>query len=348
MNKIEYINKYQINLNNHLGTGTFSNVYRGLDGSGSAIAIKIIKKSNKNKYDKMIMNEISILKLLKSAYIINLIDFIEVDNKYYLFLELASNSLFDIMHHIKINEIFIYLKQLLKCLIYIQSFNIVHNDIKPANILIQYIDNNNFRLKLCDFGMSADMDNNHNFFCGSPIFMNLDRLKGNYNSNSDFWAIKIIYYYMVYGRHPFEGATNIKELISLINRGIKIYYNVDIHTNLLQELFSNTLLPEVHKGNTLLPEVHKGNSINTPHELLTKIELIENDLLNDINDNFKKGYFTSSKDPEIIIEKQPYKDYSIYINISSSDDNDDNYYFKEEDFYQKLVDGEFSEYLLLE
>ena len=62
-----------------------------------------------------------------------------------------------------------------------------------------------------------DINNNHKFFCGSPIFMNLDRLTGNYKSNSDFWAIKVIYYYMVYGNHPYEGATNIKELIKTMD-----------------------------------------------------------------------------------------------------------------------------------
>ena len=317
MNKIEYIDKYNINYNNLLGSGSFSNVYKCQDLSNNTFAIKIINKTNKIKVKNMIMNEISILKMLNSPYIINLIDFIDKDNKMYLILELAQFNFIDVIQKIKFNEIFIYLKQLLKCLIYIQSFNIVHNDIKPANILIQIIDDKNFRLKLCDFGMSTDMDNNHNFFCGSPMYMNLDRLKGNYKSNSDFWAIKIIYYYMIYGKHPYEGATNIKELIKLINNGIKFSYEVIEHTNILKELFNNI--------------------IDTPHILLQKIELIENNLLNHDNNVIEK--YNN-------IERQPYKDYSIYVNISSVHDSD--YYFKEDDFYQKIIDEEFSGFLLLE
>ena len=71
----------------------------------------------------------------------------------------------------------------------IHDKKMIHRDIKPANILIH-----NNRLKLCDFGMSADIDNNHDFFCGSPYYMNLERLTGNYKVSSDFWAVKIIYY----------------------------------------------------------------------------------------------------------------------------------------------------------
>lgn len=312
---IIYINNFKVNFNELLGNGTFSNVYKCTDLSNNNYAVKIVEVKKKKNKD-MIMNEIQVLKLLKSHYIINLIDFMEKDNSFYLFLELADLKFTDIIQEMLINDIFKYLKQLLKALIYIQNFNIVHNDIKPANILIKII-NNEHVLKICDFGMSADINNNHNFFCGSPIFMNIDRLKGNYKSNSDFWAIKLIYYYMVYGKHPFEGATNIKQLINLINKGVKFIYRVNIHTDILQDLFNNNPI------------------INTPNELLTKIELIEY--------NF---YDNTNPSENITIKREPYKDYSIYINISSMYDS--NYYYNDDDFYQKLVDGEFEEYILLE
>lgn len=306
-----YIDNYKIDLNFELGKGTFSSVYKCYDISNTSFAVKIIDKINKIKIKKMTLNEICILKLLKSPYIINFIDFTELDDKYYIFLELAELKLYDLLLNIRIHDILQYVKQLIKGLIYIQSLNVVHNDIKPANILV----NNNIenKLKLCDFGMSAEMDNNHDFFCGSPIYMNLDRLEGNYKSNSDFWAIKIIYYYMIYNKHPFEGAQTIKQLISMIKCGVSIPYHIDIHTNILKDLFNNV--------------------INTPHELLTRLELYENNFID--NNDFLPN-----------INRKPIQDYSIYINISSI--WDDTSYFKEEKHYQKLIDKEFSEYLLLE
>jgi len=307
-----YIDNIKIDLNLELGKGNFSSVYKCFDLSNNSFAAKIIKSNNMEKIKKMTLTEISILKLLKSPYIINLINFSETDTKYYIFLEFAELKFIDLLSNIKINDILQYIKQLIKGLIYIQSLNVVHNDIKPANILVKNI-NNNHKLKYCDFGMSADINNNHDFFCGSPIYMNLERLQGNYKSNSDFWAIKIIYYYLVYGIHPFEKALNIKQLITIIKNGVNFPYYIDIHTYILKDLFNNI--------------------ITTPHELLTQLELHEN---NFIDNNLYMP----------VIEKKPIQEYSIYINISSI--WDDKSYFKEDKYYQKLIDKEFSEYLLLE
>ena len=306
--------RYIINYNNKLGAGTFSNVYSATDISGNNYAVKIIDKNNKKKICKMINNEISILNLLKSQHIVNLLDFTETDSKYFLYLEYVELKFINVIQTMLLSDIFNYLKQLLQALLYIQSYNIAHNDIKPANILIKLLPNNNYQIKLCDFGMSADADNNHNFFCGSPIFMNLDRLTGNYKSNSDFWAIKVIYYYMVYGQHPFEGATNIKELIDLINAGVKFAYFVNKHTTILQGLFNN--------------------NIKNAQDLLNQIEMLDNNN-QEINKENKE---------EIIISRKPYKDYSIFINISSVNDS----FMDSTNFYQKIVDGDFEEFILLD
>ena len=120
--------KYIINYNNKLGAGTFSSVYSASDVSGNIYAVKIIEKNNKYKISKMTNSEISILNLLKSKHIVNLLDFMETETKYFLYLEYVELKFTNVIQHILFSEIFVYLKQLLSALIYIQSLNIVHNE----------------------------------------------------------------------------------------------------------------------------------------------------------------------------------------------------------------------------
>ena len=292
------MNKYIILWDELLGKGSSADVYKCKDISDNYYAIKIISKKNLTpKSIKMLINETSILRLLKSEYIINLIDYYENEENYYLILDLADEKFMDIINTIDGKEIFNYLKQLIKCLIYIQSLKVSHNDIKPANILIH-----KNRLKLCDFGMSADIDDNYNFFCGSPYYMSLERLTGNFKVSSDFWAVKIIYYYMVYGTMPYTHSKNIKELILEIKNGIKYPYVIEQHTDILKNLFNNILL--------------------TPQDLLMKIESIENNFIY----HYAKKIIT------------PYKEFSLFLNVSSVNNDD----------CDRIIDEEFSDFLLLE
>ena len=51
-----------------------------------------------------------------------------------------------------LNQAISYLKQLLQPLMYLDSLNICHRDMKPSNILISSERNSQDKLYLCDFG----------------------------------------------------------------------------------------------------------------------------------------------------------------------------------------------------
>jgi calcium/calmodulin-dependent protein kinase I len=146
------------------------------------------------------------------------------------------------------------------------KLNILHNDIKPSNILIFYDESTKlYKLKISDFGMSEIYDNNidnenNKSFCGSPMYMNLNKFNGIHNFDSDFWSLKIIYYQMVYNTHPFKNAKNQNDIkLKLIDikenktNSIIYPYEYNPHTSLLRRLFND----DIKTAEDLLNEVLK-------------------------------------------------------------------------------------------
>lgn len=93
-------------------------------------------------------------------------------------------------------------------LAYLHSCNppIIHQDIKPANILID--ENNNFCIT--DFGISIKTDNQEEYYsddesAGTTIYMPPERFEENYQAmpESDIWSLGATIYELVTGDVPF-------------------------------------------------------------------------------------------------------------------------------------------------
>lgn len=82
--------------------------------------------------------------------------------------------------------------------------NVVHRDLKLANILIS----EDFTIKLADFGFAkqAGPDNVLESYCGTPLTMAPEILKNQYkySAKCDMWSLGVILYQMVCGIAPFK------------------------------------------------------------------------------------------------------------------------------------------------
>ncbi len=293
------LNKYKIFLSKKLGDGLTSFVYEGLDIiTNEKVAIKVI---DKNKYIKksLISNEIDILNLVKNNNnFIKLIDNFEDSVNYYLVFEYADNIFNHIINNIPKEHIFYYLKQLLQGLIDMCKLNILHNDIKPSNILIFYDDSNKlYKLKISDFGMSEihDINNDNKTVCGSPMYMNLNKFNGIHDFSSDFWSLKIIYYQMVYNTHPFKNAKTHKDIklklldINENKSNCMIFpYDYNPHTILLKKLFND----DIKTVEELLNEVLKVEKEIKTHNNISK------DICNNIDSTNSSINFINIDIPE--------------------------------------------------
>jgi serine/threonine protein kinase len=111
-----------------------------------------------------------------------------------------------------------FLSQLTSGLLFLSEKNIIHRDLKPANILLNE-DSENAILKIADFGFARQLSEAAAMVstqCGTPLYMAPEIFDQNdYDSKADVWSTGCVFYEMLVGKPPFEGA-NPKDLLKNI------------------------------------------------------------------------------------------------------------------------------------
>ena len=205
-----------------IGQGGFGKVYKAIHNETKAIyAIKIINFINglKNNFQNIFFNfnyssaqqESSLMKLChQSKYIVNYYGsyYSKKTNTLWLILEYCpAGSLVDLMLSMNRTyteeEISTIMKNVLKGLIVIHSKNLIHRDIKAANI---FLSQNGFA-KLGDFGVGTKLgigDFFRNSKKGSPYWMSPQVVKNlDYDMKTDIWSLGITCCEMCNGEPPF-------------------------------------------------------------------------------------------------------------------------------------------------
>ncbi|CAH0475701.1 unnamed protein product [Peronospora belbahrii] len=147
-----------------LGKGSYGQVAEAFDTERQRkVAIKKIINVFDQEIDcKRLYREIYILRRLSHSQVINLIDVIPPENydtftDLYLVFDFVDTDLHKLImspQYLTIRHIQVFLYQLLCGLKYIHSANVIHRDMKPANILL----NEDCTLMICDFGLSRVME----------------------------------------------------------------------------------------------------------------------------------------------------------------------------------------------
>ena len=202
------------------GHGATANVYKIQDKNSNNIYAAKVLKINSKYFDK----EIETLKLIKSPYIVNLIDYgngkilknnFLSENKQYIILEYAEKGqLFDYISFPKkgFGEKFgkVIFRKILKGILSCHQSGICHRDIKIENILLD----KNFNPKIADFGFSTFIKGKEgngilNSYLGTKNYAAPEiLLHRNYNGiKIDVFSLGVVLILLVIGKFGFIKAS---------------------------------------------------------------------------------------------------------------------------------------------
>ena len=232
------IGSYSYNQVDFLGKGSFGEVYEGICPEGK-VAIKKINYSRFREKDQVILKELT-EKEIKSQIIVEhpntlrLIDVLKDKYNLYLVTELCDCTLEKQIGIISMKQIFIYFKQIIETMIYINNQNVIHRDLKPGNILLK-----DGQIKIGDYGFARFVEdptkkNIMTFEVGSPLYKSPElHLQKPYSFKCDVWSIGIILYEMIYGGNvPWTGKS-VKDLVNnILNNPLKFPDKPEINVNI--------------------------------------------------------------------------------------------------------------------
>lgn len=201
-----------------IGKGSTSVVYLAESVEDSfQVSVKCIKKSKiKNSVNLAnLANEIKVLQKIKHENICKLYYVYEDLETVFLVMEYLPNgdllSLLSKRNKFSEEDSARFMGKLLMTLEYLHSQDIVHRDLKLENILMTSPDNDNF--KITDFGLAYTSNDSDNKKCGSPGYVAPEILRDEeYNYKIDIFSAGVIFYILIYGKHPFQ-ARNLNKIL---------------------------------------------------------------------------------------------------------------------------------------
>ncbi|KAJ3731278.1 hypothetical protein DFJ43DRAFT_438028 [Lentinula guzmanii] len=178
------------------------------------LATKLVHRNKESKTSaarvKSLWNEMKIIRRLKSDPHPSII-------KFESFLLTPSYAIITMAYHpdlvtVQVSESHarVWFKHLLSAVQFLHSRGIVHNDIKPANILLSA----KGIPVLCDFGFAEAYDLNSSaafhsrFAYGTPEYLAPERARGipHDTRKSDIWSLGVSFFEILVGRTPFENS----------------------------------------------------------------------------------------------------------------------------------------------
>ncbi len=124
------------------------------------------------------------------------------------------------------------LDQVCAALIEAHGAGIVHRDLKPENIMLADRHGNPDYVKVLDFGIAKLHDHGGahqptltkaGSVFGTPRYMSPEQVKGEpVDARSDIYALGVILYEMLCGRHPFEATTTIDYLMKHVSEPVPV------------------------------------------------------------------------------------------------------------------------------
>ena len=104
---------------------------------------------------------------------------------------------------------------------YCHELGIVHRDLKPENMFLTHCDIDQTTLKISDFGIARELEDNEmaTTVAGTPGYLAPEILMNyGYDHKCDYWSLGVVLYLLLSGTLPFQ-SEDMLELFNLIKAG---------------------------------------------------------------------------------------------------------------------------------
>ncbi|MBF7082337.1 Stk1 family PASTA domain-containing Ser/Thr kinase [Desulfallas sp. Bu1-1] len=208
-------NRYEIL--EKLGGGGMAIVYKGKDTYlNRLVTIKVLRPEFTSDEDfiRRFRREAQAVASLSHPNIVNIHDVGQEDGVHYLVMEYVPGDNLKVIIKkrgpLSPEEAVRFTVQVCEALEHAHQNNIVHRDVKPHNILVT----EEGRAKLTDFGIALEATaatiTRTDTIMGSVHYLSPEQVRGETaTARSDIYAVGILLYEMLTGRHPYSGDTPI-------------------------------------------------------------------------------------------------------------------------------------------
>ena len=190
-----------------LGAGAWAIVFQGVHGSlNKTVAIKMLKHqmAMDEEFSKKFIKEAEIIASINHPNIVHVYDIEDLYSTHFIVMEyLEGESLEQLLKRVgKLSpELTVhYLLQICSGLDHAHQLGIIHQDIKPDNILIQKDDT----VKILDFGLACPTGSENFEMEGTIQYMSPEQIDSYpVDERTDIYCLGITAYEMVIGQRPY-------------------------------------------------------------------------------------------------------------------------------------------------
>lgn len=280
----DLLNKYHII--DTIDKAGYSTVYLAKDSDSKEYALKKIEQP---RYVRFIENEIKHLKILNEFNPLKFYDAIKKDGDIHFVFDYAKNGnlkkYVEKIGSFNEDQTLEFIKQIIETLTFAKNRNLLHLDLKPANILLY-----ENRFVLSDWGNSIEDDVSKSVHLkGNPIYIAPEFYYGYRTLSSEIYSLGCSVYFLLTGKHIY----NLRNRYSLLQKIYStLYFKADlreIKSNKMKYLITRMLEKNPKKRITL-------------EELNEKLQKDENEFSNFIYEHTENSTIDFSD--EVALYKQ--------------------------------------------
>jgi hypothetical protein len=200
-----------------IGRGAYGEVWRATAPGGVEVAIKLMKWTSSNSLSQVELRALELMKRLRHPFLMQVQAYWLAEDHLYIVMDLADGNLqqrFDECSRkgltgIPAEELLGYLREAAEGLDYLHENQVLHRDVKPANILLS-----GGHARLADFGLARLMMEEGAelgaTLIGTPLYMSPEVWGQKVSPSSDQYSLASTYVELRLGRPLFEADSQME------------------------------------------------------------------------------------------------------------------------------------------